>query len=265
MKAVHFFRAFSSVQLGSFAECTQPKTGVKPLPLQRIRLYALASNAKAHRNLWNQIPLFSSCVPSTWFDFAHHRSLGTSMHDAYYVNAKRNTNYGILLSVSLLGWSKSNALSMSDISSDWLTRRTRWCLLLPSAVVSPSCSEEPQPKGRKTKTQKITAKITLRIESLFTILPFLKPNKRAGVIRLAEGGFFIGRLAQKPIIIYYSTYQPFCQWQTLVMTHFCKVTFEIGFVWVCFFRTWRRFHFHNPLFWRSLRSFEYPANWLCFA
>ena len=96
-----------------------------------------------------------------------------AVRGAYCVNTKRNMNYGILLSVSLLGWSKSNTLSMSDISSDRLMRRTRSCLLLPSAVVSPSCLLE-QPKGRKTKTQKITAKITLQIKSLFIFLPLFE-------------------------------------------------------------------------------------------
>ena len=136
------------------------------------------------------------------------------MCDAYYASTKRNTNYGILLSVSLLGWSKSNALSMSDIISDRLMRRARSCLLLPSAVVSPSCSEEPQPKGRKARTQKITAKITLQIKPLFIVLPFLKPNKWAGVIRLAEGGFLsAARHKNPPLFVYYSSHPPFCQCQ----------------------------------------------------
>ena len=91
----------------------------------------------------------------------------------------RNTNYGILLSVSLLGLSSSNALSMSAIISCWLILAMRWCLLCPSAAVSPGWLKELQPKVVKVKTNKATTKTTLHTESetLFIMSPCYRPEQ----------------------------------------------------------------------------------------
>jgi hypothetical protein len=75
-----------------------------------------------------------------------------------------STYQGTLLSVSLLGLSKSITLSMSDIISCLLIRRMRLCLLCPSATVSPGCSQA-QPEGKKTKAHKKIAKITIQTKT----------------------------------------------------------------------------------------------------
>ncbi len=58
----------------------------------------------------NQIPLFLSCAMSDLY--CEKTNLAQCAQSDI-----RDTNYGILLSVSLLGLSSSKALSMSDINS----------------------------------------------------------------------------------------------------------------------------------------------------
>jgi hypothetical protein len=48
---------------------------------------------------------------------------------------------------------------MSAIISCWLMRRTRWCLLLPSAVVSPGCSQRLQPQSRRIGPQRTKVRV----------------------------------------------------------------------------------------------------------
>ena len=124
----------------------------------------------------NQIPLSSSRVT----DYT------------YCKNGKRDTNYGILLSVSLLGLSSISTVSMSAIISCWLILTVRRCLLWPSAAVSPGWLKELQPKGIKTKTNKIIVKFALNkdIETLFAISPYFQP---AGIYAVLS--------AQTPLII----------------------------------------------------------------
>jgi hypothetical protein len=84
------------------------------------------------------------------------------------VSYKKSEHHGILLSVSLLGWSSNSSLSISDISSDWLMRRARSCLRPPSDVVSPGCA---QLQSRKARTQKTIAKIALHKKLPFIVSP----------------------------------------------------------------------------------------------
>lgn len=136
---------------------------------------------------------------------------------------------GILLSVSLLGLSNSRALSISAINSCWLTRRTRLCLLCPSAVVSPNCLLE-HPKGRKTEVHKIKAKTTLHTKSerLFIIFPLLEIQPPCFLAKAKTGvvirpSLFIGQ--PNPLLfwsakthywlyVYYNSRKDDCQYKS---------------------------------------------------
>lgn len=113
-----------------------------------------------------------------------------------------DTNYGILLSVSLLGLSSSRALSMSAIISWLLILTTRSCLLRPSAVVSPGWLKL-QPKGMKTRTNKATTKITLHTETetLFIISPCYGPEQVFIVWAAQNAPLIINQLYKLPELL----------------------------------------------------------------
>lgn len=91
-------------------------------------------------------------------------------YNLLYINRQAENHQGILLPDSLLGLSNNRTLSISSIISCPLMRRFLICLLLPSAVVSPSCDQ--QPASQRTIKHKNNPKINF----LFIIFPLIEFN-----------------------------------------------------------------------------------------